>query len=96
MNEYMQVIFIDNLRVLHARTAFSVSISPISLIINDRPNAFIYFLKRVLTCVLLCVNVIIINQCLQGYRQMCGCYLSRDNLMAKARLHVGEETRLQV
>ncbi|GMT15975.1 hypothetical protein PFISCL1PPCAC_7272, partial [Pristionchus fissidentatus] len=48
------VIFIDNLRVLHARTAFS------------------------------------------GYRQMCGCYLSRDNLMAKCRLHVDEEIRLQV
>ncbi|KAF1765020.1 hypothetical protein GCK72_004971 [Caenorhabditis remanei] len=37
------VIFIDNFRVLHSRTAF------------------------------------------QGYRQMCGCYLSRDNFMAKAR-----------
>ncbi|UMM16514.1 hypothetical protein L5515_013497 [Caenorhabditis briggsae] len=37
------VIFIDNFRVLHSRTAF------------------------------------------QGYRKMCGCYLSRDNFMAKAR-----------
>lgn len=37
------VIFIDNFRVLHSRTAF------------------------------------------QGYRKMCGCYLSRDNFLAKAR-----------
>uniref|UniRef100_A0A8R1HXJ8 Trimethyllysine dioxygenase, mitochondrial n=1 Tax=Caenorhabditis japonica TaxID=281687 RepID=A0A8R1HXJ8_CAEJA len=37
------VIFIDNFRVLHSRTAF------------------------------------------QGYRKMCGCYLSRDNFYAKAR-----------
>ncbi|KAJ1370027.1 Taurine catabolism dioxygenase TauD, TfdA, variant 2 [Parelaphostrongylus tenuis] len=37
------VIFIDNFRILHSRTAFT------------------------------------------GWRQMCGCYLSRDNFMAKAR-----------
>lgn len=37
------VVFIDNFRVLHARTEF------------------------------------------EGYRQMCGCYLSRDNFLAKAR-----------
>ncbi|GMS85036.1 hypothetical protein PENTCL1PPCAC_7211, partial [Pristionchus entomophagus] len=48
------VIFIDNLRVMHARTAFS------------------------------------------GYRQMSGCYLSRDNLMVKSRLHIEESIRLQV
>uniref|UniRef100_A0A1I7V143 Trimethyllysine dioxygenase, mitochondrial n=1 Tax=Caenorhabditis tropicalis TaxID=1561998 RepID=A0A1I7V143_9PELO len=45
------VIFIDNFRVLHSRTAF------------------------------------------QGYRKMCGCYLSRDNFMAKARPFLGEQVK---
>lgn len=45
------VIFIDNFRVLHSRTAF------------------------------------------QGYRKMCGCYLSRDNFMAKARPFMEEGVR---
>ncbi|GMS92807.1 hypothetical protein PENTCL1PPCAC_14982, partial [Pristionchus entomophagus] len=31
-----------------------------------------------------------------GYRQMAGCYLSRDGMMTRARLHVDENIRLQV
>lgn len=46
------VIFIDNFRVLHSRTAF------------------------------------------QGYRKMCGCYLSRDNFMAKARPFLDDKLRI--
>ncbi|VDO43008.1 unnamed protein product [Haemonchus placei] len=30
---------------------------------------------------------------IQGWRQMCGCYLSRDNFMAKARPLLPEEIR---